>query len=313
MAKIFISHAYEDKAFATPLAIRLKELGHDVWYDEFILTVGDSLREKIDEGLSSSDFGVVILSKNFFEKDWTQVELDGLMMLQSRHRKVILPIWLGVGKEEVKKYSVMLAARIGAQASKGYEVVAEEVNLAITTSQVQKQLDGGRKGRQALASLVEQHKGDRFQEQLFRSSAGVDLFAKHRKIIIEEISREIEEINKTEQLFKVAQKGDDVLTVHSKNRCSLTVLARNFYINSLSDTKLAAFIYRRKEYSSGPKDNGTLVDIEFLPVCRSENSFMWKVDDPEVEEEKLLTSSDVAQDILKRFAEQIAEPCEDFD
>jgi hypothetical protein len=40
---------------------------------------------------------------------------------------------------------------------------------------------------------------------------------------------------------------------------------------------------------------------------------MWKVDDPEVEEEKLLTSSDVAQDILKRFAEQIAEPCEDFD
>lgn len=52
---IFISHASEDKAdFVEPLATRLQERRLRVWYDNFTLTVGDSLRRSIDRGLAQS-------------------------------------------------------------------------------------------------------------------------------------------------------------------------------------------------------------------------------------------------------------------
>lgn len=91
----FICHASEDKdEIARPLAENLRNLGLNVWYDEFTLKVGDSLRRKIDAGLRNSDFGVVILSKNFFLKNWPRVELDGLYTKATAGiRKVILRVW----------------------------------------------------------------------------------------------------------------------------------------------------------------------------------------------------------------------------
>jgi TIR domain-containing protein len=68
---IFVSHAAEDKAtVARPLAAALRRAGARVWLDEQELTIGDSLSEKIDEGLAHSQFGVVILSPAFFAKHW---------------------------------------------------------------------------------------------------------------------------------------------------------------------------------------------------------------------------------------------------
>jgi hypothetical protein len=47
----FISHASEDKdQIARPLYLQLQELGLRIWFDEFTLTVGDSLRRSIDKG-----------------------------------------------------------------------------------------------------------------------------------------------------------------------------------------------------------------------------------------------------------------------
>jgi hypothetical protein len=57
----------------------LVEKGLKVWYDEFELKMGDSLRRKIDKGLSHSKFGVVVLSNNFIKKGWTNYELDGII------------------------------------------------------------------------------------------------------------------------------------------------------------------------------------------------------------------------------------------
>lgn len=77
---VFISHASEDKdEIVRPLAHALKQQGLDVWYDEFELRLGDSLRRKIDAGLARSTFGIVVLSQAFFKKDWPNYELDGLV------------------------------------------------------------------------------------------------------------------------------------------------------------------------------------------------------------------------------------------
>jgi hypothetical protein len=75
---LFICHVSEDKPdFVEPLAVALRK-DFEVWYDKFQLTLGDSLLQKITEGLSKCDFGVVVLSKAFFKKKkWAESELAG--------------------------------------------------------------------------------------------------------------------------------------------------------------------------------------------------------------------------------------------
>jgi hypothetical protein len=111
---VFISHASEDKdSFVRPLAQELQSRGVRVWYDEFALTVGDSLRRSIDRGLADSRFGIVVLSSAFFAKNWPQYELDGLVTKEtSSGKKVILPIWHKVSKDEVASYSPTLADKV---------------------------------------------------------------------------------------------------------------------------------------------------------------------------------------------------------
>ena len=106
----FISHATEDKAdVAQPLAEALETKGAKVWLDKFAMSVGDSLRESIDEGLSQSRYGIVILSEVYFKKFWTGKELNGLFAKQEDGKKVILPVWHNVSKDVVKKNSPILA------------------------------------------------------------------------------------------------------------------------------------------------------------------------------------------------------------
>ena len=91
---IFISHASEDKdGFVRGLAEALQARNVRVWYDEFTLKVGDSLRRNIDRGLAESRFGVVIVSKHFFRKEWHQKELDALFSQEASGKTRILPIW----------------------------------------------------------------------------------------------------------------------------------------------------------------------------------------------------------------------------
>lgn len=108
---VFISHAYEEKAeVARPLADLLIDRGLTVWYDDFALTIGDSLRRNIDRGLASSRFGVIILSPDFFRKEWPQAELDGLVAKQrTSGDKVILPVWHRVTRDDVLAASPTLA------------------------------------------------------------------------------------------------------------------------------------------------------------------------------------------------------------
>lgn len=129
---VFISHASEDKDdFVRPLAAALTSLGLKVWFDEWTLTLGDSLRKKIDEGLLASDFGIIVLSKGFFAKPWPQAELGGLFAREMAGRKVILPVWHDVTYGQVVQYSPMLADRLGAPTNDGVGIVAAKIFEAV--------------------------------------------------------------------------------------------------------------------------------------------------------------------------------------
>jgi hypothetical protein len=127
---VFISHATEDKEeVVRPLAHALREKGLNVWYDEFELRIGDSLRRKIDGGIARSSFGVVVLSLPFFAKGWPQYELDGLVTMAVSGKQVLLPLWHGVSKDQVVGYSPSLADRIALRTS---DYTIEEIATEIT-------------------------------------------------------------------------------------------------------------------------------------------------------------------------------------
>jgi TIR domain len=129
---VFICHASEDKdAFVRPLAEALTRSGLAVWYDETTLKIGDSLRRAIDSGLANSRFGIVVLSPDFFRKEWPQNELDGLVSREMEGVKLVLPIWHNIAVEELRTHSPLLAGRLAAKSSTGLETVVSQLRAAM--------------------------------------------------------------------------------------------------------------------------------------------------------------------------------------
>ena len=126
---VFISHASEDKDdVVRPLAYALKSEGLKVWYDEFELRIGDSLRRKIDIGLARSKFGIVVLSNSFIKKGWTNYELDGIITKVNTGEQVVLPIWHNISKKEVIDFSPSLADKLARNtATYTVEEIASEI------------------------------------------------------------------------------------------------------------------------------------------------------------------------------------------
>lgn len=110
---VFISHASEDKqTVARPLRDALTRLGVTVWLDETEMRIGHSLRRRIDDGIRSSRFGVVILSEAFLNKGWTNHELDGLVTRTVAGEQSLLPIWHNLTMAEVRAFSPTLADKV---------------------------------------------------------------------------------------------------------------------------------------------------------------------------------------------------------
>lgn len=134
--EVFISHASEDKdAVARPLRDALTRMGITVWLDEAQMRIGHSLRRKIDDGIRSSRFGVVVLSEAFFHKGWTNHELDGLVTRTVAGEQSLLPIWHDLSADQVRAFSPSLADKV-AMSTEAFtieeiaEQIAEVVNHA---------------------------------------------------------------------------------------------------------------------------------------------------------------------------------------
>ena len=126
---VFICHASEDKdSFVRSLAQALQTEHVEVWFDEFSLKLGDSIRRSIDKGLRQSRFGIVVLSPAFFEKNWPQYELDGLVEREMKgNDKIILPLWHGVTHDHVMQYSPALAGRKAVSSERGIQKVVDRI------------------------------------------------------------------------------------------------------------------------------------------------------------------------------------------
>lgn len=129
---VFICHASEDKQFVSKLANALKKQGIEVWYDDFQLGWGDDLRPTIDNGLKNSLYGIVVFSKSFLgRKKWTEYELNGLFAREKDGKKIILPIWHDISREDLESYSPSLADRYAKRSSDSLEEIVNELKELI--------------------------------------------------------------------------------------------------------------------------------------------------------------------------------------
>ena len=130
----FISHDSCDKdALVRELAHEMVKLMCPVWYDEYSLKVGDSLRASIEKGLMEAKKCIVILSPNFLSNDgWGKAEFDSVFTREILEQEnVILPVWHNVGVQEVYQYSPRLADKVGLPSSLGVQELAKRLSNAV--------------------------------------------------------------------------------------------------------------------------------------------------------------------------------------
>lgn len=100
---VFLCHASEDKTeIITPLVKALDNAGISFWYDQAEIAWGDSITQKVNDGLKISKYVVVILSEAFVSKNWTQRELNAALNIEASSGDVrVLPLL--VGAEKIRK------------------------------------------------------------------------------------------------------------------------------------------------------------------------------------------------------------------
>jgi HJR/Mrr/RecB family endonuclease len=93
MKKIFISYSYDDKSFVNWLVEILAREDISVWYDINEINVGDSLTKKLEEGIKSSSFIIIVLSKSGVKSKWVNYEFNTALVYSAQKQGVrILPV-----------------------------------------------------------------------------------------------------------------------------------------------------------------------------------------------------------------------------
>ena len=89
---VFISHANSDKEeLVEDLYKSLNKLGIKIFYDKETIEWGDKWKEKILNGVKKAEFAIIVISENFFGREWTEKELSELLTRQNRNgQKLIL-------------------------------------------------------------------------------------------------------------------------------------------------------------------------------------------------------------------------------
>ena len=107
MFDIFISHSGNDKtSFVEPLVTELKKLGLCIWYDKYNINKGDNIRESIINGINESVIFVAIISNQYYQSNWANLELG---ILQANYPNNFLSILFSDVKEfTAEKYPFLL-------------------------------------------------------------------------------------------------------------------------------------------------------------------------------------------------------------
>ena len=103
---VFISHAAKDKmSYVDELYAVIRKLGIHIFYDTDSISWGDKWKDKILQGTKESEFAVIIISNNFFEREWTERELKEFLLQQNDSgQKIVLPLLHGISSKDLQEH-----------------------------------------------------------------------------------------------------------------------------------------------------------------------------------------------------------------
>ena len=304
--RLFICHVSEDKSdFVEPLAFALREF-FEVWYDKFQLTLGDNLLQKITEGLLTSDFGVVVLSKAFFaKKKWAENELGGLFALETATRKIILPVWKDVTAADVRAYSPILANKLAVSASAGLQKVVDEIRIAVSVSKRKDEI-GGNAATSKVKALAQTLEERMDAERLASSAHGARLVSQSVENLFATIELLLTEgAGKSNVLtFGFRKPMEHLLYVNTIHGMYLGIHLAEFYLNSVSHATLEARIFQRKFGVFGdPHADGPLFEeLIFRPTFRA-GEVVWVAQ----EHKQLYRTNQLAGYLVEAFVRHISQ------
>ena len=125
---LFISHASADKQdYILPLANALTTHGVSFWLDNLEIEWGDNFVLKINQGLRSSRYALLCLSKNFLLRPWPENEMSSVLAIQNGDgKKRALPLILN-SKEEILRAYPLLSALACREYDSGVDSLAREL------------------------------------------------------------------------------------------------------------------------------------------------------------------------------------------
>ena len=108
---VFISHANVDKqSYVDELKKSLDKLNIKIFYDKDTLEWGDNWKDKILEGVDKAEFAIIVISENFFGREWTEKELGEFLNRQNKNgQKIILPIIHNISVKQLKQRYPVIA------------------------------------------------------------------------------------------------------------------------------------------------------------------------------------------------------------
>jgi hypothetical protein len=99
--KAFLSYARENRALAERIARELQSKGIDTWWDEWEISAGGSLRQKIDEGLRHCTHFIVLLTEESIAKAWVNQEMDAALVRKLQAQCDFIPLRCGFPASEL--------------------------------------------------------------------------------------------------------------------------------------------------------------------------------------------------------------------
>lgn len=101
---VFLSHANKDKAdIVEALNASLERLGINIFYDRKALEWGDTWKDRIIDGIHKAEFAIIVISENFFDREWTEKELNGFLTRQNADgQKLVLPIVHNITNQDLR-------------------------------------------------------------------------------------------------------------------------------------------------------------------------------------------------------------------
>ncbi len=305
--KLFICHAREDKDdFVRPLVKKL-ETDFEVWYDEYVIKLGDRLRKKIDEGLATCDYGIVVLSHAFFSisKRWPQTELDGLFALEAKRGKVIIPIWKGIDEKGVAGYSPILAGLVAAKDSDGLDSIISQIKLAVGIADRKVAASGVDAAKSRFLSLAQQQATDAAAQSLAGSEEGVRLAEKAVADFCDLLERNFAELQSAQSALqiRIERKQPMHLDIRASYKTALHVRYWNSIVNSIRDARLTLVLHECLDPVWEKNRSGrSFSDDDFSPWFDADKNVVWRLG-----KDASFTSEELTAKIIHNFADAIDE------